>query len=186
MGEIATIEGLIKIAMEARLLDVHTSTVGIVDAVGSTTVDITIPINRVNKDGTNFTLPVLPDVPVMFLGNASLSIAHSISKGDEGIVLFMERDISSFVENGNISRPTQLRKHEYSDAVFIPISISKGKRVQIPSSGIEIKGDVKIEGDLDSTGEVTANSGTPAMVSLSTHMHPTAAVGPPSSPTPGT
>lgn len=50
---------------------------------------------------------------------------------------------------------------------------------------LEVTGSIEADGGMSAGGEVTARAGT-APVSLSTHMHPTAASGPPSPPTPGT
>jgi len=115
----------------------------------------------------------------------SLSIAFSLSKGDEGLIIFSERDISGFIDSGKILKPVQLRKHEYSDAVFIPASLSNGKRSSIPSSGFEITGDVKIIGKLDVTDEVVARSDS-ASVTLSGHTHIDSQGGPTQPPTSGT
>jgi phage baseplate assembly protein V len=47
-------------------------------------------------------------------------------------------------------------------------------------------GDISTQGSVEAGAQVSALSGTPSVVRLSTHMHPTAAPGPPSPPTPGT
>ena len=57
----------------------------------------------------------------------------------------------------------------------------------LTSSGdVEASGDIKSDGSMKAVGQVEALSGTPGVVHLSTHMHATAAPGPPVSPTPGT
>lgn len=76
--------------------------------------------------------------------------------------------------------------------------------INIKDSGFEIEGDVEVdgnfdidgdikatgnieaEGDIKAEGEVSAKSGLSGQVSLSTHQHPTAALGLPSPPIPGT
>lgn len=84
----------------------------------------------------------------------------------------------------------------------VVVVFEDGTRVEYDKTGpkikIEINGDVevscdtlKVVGDLDVTGAVSANGevtarATSLNVALSTHMHPTAAPGPPSPPTPGT
>ena len=60
-----------------------------------------------------------------------------------------------------------------------------GDYVIFKSSGIEIvaaTGTVTISGDLDVTGEVTGNAGTPSFVTLTQHVHPSNGA----PPTPGT
>jgi len=72
-----------------------------------------------------------------------------------------------------------------------------GKATIEASGGITLKGDITLDGSITLTGDIDLNGaltaqgnvislGTGAPVTLSTHMHPTAAVGPPSPPTPGT
>ena len=165
MSEQITLEGLIRNAIDSKLLDVHTAIVGIVDAVNSdSTVDVTVGIKRVAEDGSPFTVATLPDVPVMFFGNSIASISYAIKKGDQGMIIFNERDISGFVEKGKISEPIQYRNHEYSDAVFFPSSISDGQRAQIPQDGIRITGNLFV------TGNITGLSET-APITLNTHTH---------------
>lgn len=54
------------------------------------------------------------------------------------------------------------------------------------TDNIEVSGDLSVGGDTSVTGKITATGDvTGSMVSLSKHMHPTAALGPPSLPTPG-
>jgi len=58
------------------------------------------------------------------------------------------------------------------------------QQITITLSGVG--GKLRVEGDLEVTGEVTAKAASPATaVSLSTHLHPTA-MGPSGAPTPGT
>jgi phage baseplate assembly protein V len=57
----------------------------------------------------------------------------------------------------------------------------------LTSSGdVEASGDIKADGSMKALGQVEALSGTPLVVHLSTHNHPTAPTGPISPPTPGT
>jgi phage baseplate assembly protein V len=57
---------------------------------------------------------------------------------------------------------------------------------ELSANGVQSSGDVSASGQVSAGGQVTALDGTPAAVHLTTHMHPTAAPGPPSPPTPGT
>lgn len=56
----------------------------------------------------------------------------------------------------------------------------------INASGISASGNIESSGSVKAVGQVEALSGTTGVVRLSTHMHATAAPGPPSPPTPGT
>jgi phage baseplate assembly protein V len=77
-------------------------------------------------------------------------------------------------------------------------TLASGGKAEVTASEVKITGDlvvtgsinggggVSIQGNIEASGEVTAKNGTPASVKLSTHVHPTATPGAPSSPTPGT
>lgn len=57
----------------------------------------------------------------------------------------------------------------------------------IKANGVEASGTIKADGNIESKADVRAGTTTPATtVKLLTHLHPTAAPGPPSPPTPGT
>ncbi len=53
------------------------------------------------------------------------------------------------------------------------------------SGSVTATGDISTQGSVEATGQVSAHAGTPIVVRLSTHIHPTPS-GPSSSPTPGT
>lgn len=76
---------------------------------------------------------------------------------------------------------------KFSDDTKVEFDLETGNLTIDTSGDVEIKAanKVKVIGNLDVTGEVTAKAGTPAQVRLSTHLHPTPA-GPSSAPTPGT
>lgn len=57
---------------------------------------------------------------------------------------------------------------------------------EVSANGMTSSGDIEANGNMKAQGQVEALSGTPAVVRLSTHNHPTAPTGPVSPPTPGT
>ena len=209
-----SLEEVVRAAIESYLMETHTSIPAIVETVNNdSTVNATVAVQRVLVSDEKVTVPTLAKVPVSYFGNSDFEITFPLKKGDEGVILFSERDISRFIKNGGISSPTVLRMHEYSDAVFIPSSLSNGKRTSVSGGGIKISdkqngfnieissgngvvisnqsGTNKIE--LTNAGinlfglvkfESIPGSGN-ADTTLSTHVHPTAGTGAPSPPTPG-
>jgi hypothetical protein len=76
-------------------------------------------------------------------------------------------------------------------SIEIASVLSGGAVATLRADGsMAVTGDLSVSGDLSSggtitaTGEITAKAGTPAEVSLSTHLHPTG-MGPSGAPTPG-
>jgi len=191
--DIYTLDGLIKTILEFSLHNLHTSIPCVVETFNSNgTVNATPAIKRVLvEDNEEITLPTLSDIPIIYPSVGKYRITFPIEKGDEGMLVFSEREINQFVEKGDVTRPLMYRKHNISDAVFIPALISKGKRNNVPASeGLvleEINGGAKIElinGKIKLHGQVVFESipGTGvADVTLNTHLHSGAGTGPPQS-----
>lgn len=81
---------------------------------------------------------------------------------------------------------------EFSDGTFIKYDRGEGKltlncvgKIEIETPDAEIKGPLKVTGNITANGEVIARAAS-LSISLSTHNHPTAPTGPVSPPTPGT
>jgi len=102
----------------------------VVDSYDSDKVTITaqptirIPMRK--EDGTISMeeIPLLQDVPVMFTRGGGCVITHPINKGDECLVVFADRCIDLWWQNGDIQNPFDNRKHDLSDgfALFAPQS----------------------------------------------------------------
>lgn len=90
-------------------------------------------------------------------------------------------------KNAGIAKPGEKRfySRDTDGKVLSSIYMKNDGTVELTAKVFVFKGDVKIEGKLDTSGEVTAKAGTPAAVKLSTHKHLTP-MGPSQSPTPGT
>lgn len=71
------------------------------------------------------------------------------------------------------------------------LTVNGAKKIKVSVPDIEFIGNLSVDGDITTTGGVAADGEVTAKakstnVKLSTHQHPTAVMGPPSSPTPGT
>ena len=183
-ADIYTLDGLIKTIIDFNLHNLHTSIPCVVETFnGNGTVNATPAIKRVLvENNEEITLPTLSEIPIIYPSVGKYRITFPIEIGDEGILVFSEREINQFVEKGEVTRPLMYRKHNISDAVFIPALISQGKRNNVSSSeGLvleEINGGAKIElinGKINLYGSVNfesiPNSGT-ADIELNTHVHP--------------
>jgi len=175
-----------------NLHTIHPCQVAVVRSNG--TVDVNLMIYRVLENDEALPIATLTQLPVLFQGNNTYAMSFPVSVGDEGIVLFAERDISKYLEQGKGDKPVALRSFALSDAMYLPTPISKPNRVQSRNDvllmsnntteieiadgvirlngNVEINGDVLANGNLDSTGEVTAKSDDAInSVELSTHQH---------------
>lgn len=77
------------------------------------------------------------------------------------------------------------------------LKVTGAKKIKVNVPDIEFVGNLNVDGDITNTGDIVAGGGVSAdgevtamakstNIKLSTHMHPTAAPGSPSPPTPGT
>jgi len=202
-----TLDSIIRI-MSGKLSEIHTTTIGIIESFDNSTqtANIQPAIKRIvtieNIETITYTsenYPLLVNVPVVFPGGGDWFITFPVKKGDECLLFSMERSIGNWKKNGGIQDPSNYkRKLSFKDVVAMVGIQSQASSLPsfnssepefrnrdgsvaltMNSSGMNLKGDLTVE------GEVTAKSNT-LVVNLSTHMHPTAATGSPSSPTPGT
>lgn len=187
----------ISVAIEDRLLDVHTVLPGKVvqyyPADQLADVQIQVPLNGEK-------VPVLAKIPVAWPRTTDAFVHLPMAAGDQVLVLIPEETVGTWRANNAVYAPTgDLRRHSLSGAFCYPggypdgakFTVTEPTKVTIKcAAGVRIEGDFNIQGALSVTGaitaggEITAKAGTPAAVKVSTHTHPTG-VGPSGPPTPG-
>lgn len=140
------------------------------------TVDVQPAIQEVMQNNSFMDLPPVFTVPVISLGGNGLSIRIPLKQGDTGIVICADMDISLFMQELKNTQPQTLRRHDLADCFFIPSTFGKVTPEQtsdiviqndngsvafvISSSGINIKGNVTVDGDVIADG-----------ISLKNHTH---------------
>lgn len=153
-------------------------------------VDVSI-IQKDFLDGIEIDQPIITEIPVSFLQAGGALITIPIKKGDTGLVIFTDRDISEWVETGNTIAPQSERLHALSDAIFIPgiqgggfkandqdvlisyknseILLKKNGNIELTagSGSVKISGDVSITGALETTGNIDTLGNLNATGSLS-------------------
>lgn len=191
----ASQERATRLAIQRRMIDVHTAIPGIIDSydAAAQTVKVQPAIKRLLVDGTQVNLPVCVDVPVIFAGTGDFWFTFPIEPGDECLLLFSERAIDFWWQNGSVQPPSEFRMHDLSDGFALfginsqPQKLSnvqtdgaelrtrsRDKYLKLTSSGFQIKGDVEIDGDLKAkvvrgTTEVYSKENA-AQVGLSSHL----------------
>ena len=76
-------------------------------------------ISRKYPDNTVLELPVIVNVPVVFLRSGGASLNFPVSQGDNCLLICCERSIDKWLSAGDVSDPTDLRRFDLSDAVAI-------------------------------------------------------------------
>jgi len=81
--------------------------------------DIKIGVQEVFKDGSVIDYPLLSGVPVVFPKSGGASITMPVKKNDTCLLVFLDRDATSWLLGGNVTKPKSSRSHHLSDAVAI-------------------------------------------------------------------
>lgn len=122
---------LLQLAIDSRLIDLHTSFPARVEAYypksqsgdGIPTVDVTPQLNRSLPDGSdNFVsepLPKLADVPVVFPRCGKYAITFPLVAGDYVLVVCCQRNIGAWRATGAQGDPGDLGTHTLDGAVAI-------------------------------------------------------------------
>lgn len=152
---VEVIQGLINDALE----NVHTATIGKVEKVNSSTVDLRPVISRKVR-GEKRDLPLLKDVPVLTIQGGSSYTQPPIAVGDYLLVCIMERCFDRWWDGQDFQLPIEDRMHDYSDAVALPGLNPLQSAITIPDIWTEIgdryqEGDWELVGDYTQTGNYT-------------------------------
>lgn len=65
-------------------------------------------------------LPVVPDVPVHFMGGGGITTTYGLKQGNEGFSVPAALGIDGWHQNGGIQSSGDTRQHAMWDALFIP------------------------------------------------------------------
>ncbi|ASN17760.1 translation initiation factor IF-2 [Pantoea ananatis] len=138
-------------------------------------------------------LPVLVDVPVIFPRGGGCTITFPVKAGDECLVVFSDRCIDFWWQNGGVQEPVDPRQHDLSDAfAFVGpqsqaqkisgisttsvqvrtddgssfIELMQGGNVNITTQLLTVNGNVQVNGTVTSTGDQVAKG-----ISQTGHVH---------------
>jgi len=138
-------------------------------------------------------LPLLTDVPVIFPRGGGCTITFPVKAGDECLVIFSDRCIDFWWQNGGVQEPVDPRQHDLSDAFAIVgpqsqaqkisgisttsvqvrtddgssfIELMHGGNVNITTPLLTVNGNVQVNGTVTSTGDQVAKG-----ISQTGHVH---------------
>ncbi|MEE8299290.1 MAG: Gp138 family membrane-puncturing spike protein [Thermodesulfobacteriota bacterium] len=119
-NEDPSLEEVVKQAIESRLLELHVSIPAEIIKYDGVKADIQPLLKRKFTDGSVKALPPISNVPVIWPGDNDSVITFPIKKGSTGTLIFSERSIDTWLVSGGCISPDNPRKHDLSDAQFIP------------------------------------------------------------------
>lgn len=121
-----TFADVIKGAIEARLLEVHTAIPGVIDTFDAATglADVKPQIyapSRTEAGEVEYSaLPIIAGVPVVFPGAGGFRLTFPVQKGDPVLLIFTEASLDKWVQAGGDADPGDQRRFHLSDAIALP------------------------------------------------------------------
>ncbi|EPT3146621.1 Gp138 family membrane-puncturing spike protein [Yersinia enterocolitica] len=107
----------------------------------SVTCDIQIGIKG-ESGGKSTNLSVLTNVPVVFPRGGGVTMTFPIKSGDECLLVFGDRCIDFWWQNGGVQEPLDSRQHDLSDAFAIIGPQSQAKKISgISTSAAQFRSD---------------------------------------------
>lgn len=133
LGE-PTLATVFRDALAAAFREVHTCLPGVVHTYDKTiqTANIQPAVKGVLFDADDAQiqeiLPIIPNVPVVWLRGAGASLQGKLAKGDHCVLCFSESATAIWRKTGQISEPGDLRRMDLSYAFALPgIAPDSGK-----------------------------------------------------------
>ena len=151
MGDKPTtqLESVILTAIDSALKEVHTCLPAVVTRFDSALqlIDAQITIKR-KLAGELVNLPLLVNVPIRYWRSTTFSITFPIEIGDHVKIFFAERSIDTWLTEGGLQDPFDIRKFDLSDAFAEPVMYHQKDVIpNFSPTNMEIKtnsGDTKI------------------------------------------
>lgn len=119
--ETPSLEHFLQKALENRLTELHVALPGkVVNVLEPGKVSVQPLLKRKLKSGQLIDLPVITNVPIKYMRFGSAQLTMPVKPNQTGSLLFIERSMDNWLVAGGSVNPDDQRKHDLSDAVFIP------------------------------------------------------------------
>ena len=208
-----TLQDLLARFRESMVADLHTALPGKIVKYDESTqkadVQPLIKERYTDESGAQQSreLPVIPSVPVQFPGAGGYRITFPVAVGDTGLIMFAEASLDKWLVSGGTVNPADERRHDLTDAVFLPglrdfghaltsaptdratFGKDDGLQIHVDGSKIRIGSNSPIELEKAVCGDtlwnyLTALSGLVEWLASHTHPTPAGASSAPTNPPP--
>lgn len=117
-----TLTDALKQAIDYTLSHIHIALPGIIIKFDEATklAEVQPSLQRKYLDGSTLDMPNIVNVPVIFQQSKDFSDTYPLNKGDGVLLIFSERALERWLNNGHGSEPGARRKFDLSDAIAIP------------------------------------------------------------------
>ncbi|WP_298032502.1 Gp138 family membrane-puncturing spike protein [uncultured Desulfovibrio sp.] len=127
-----------RLAQEGHQAQMWTALPGLVTAFdpAAMTVSVQPAVQGSVKDESgksqNVQMPLLVDVPVVFVCGGGFSLTYPVKPGDEALVVFASRCIDGWWQDGQAAPPPDSRMHDLSDGMAIVGPRSQATKLHPP------------------------------------------------------
>lgn len=128
--------------IDERAMDLHTCLPGHIVSFDSDnqTAKVQPGIQRIFAQQGAVNLPELVDVPVCFPGGGGYFMTFPVAQGDECVLVFSERAIDFWWQNGGVQLPAEYRTHDLSDAfAFVGVNSKPHRLSSMRADGAELR-----------------------------------------------
>jgi hypothetical protein len=139
------LENIIEDAIDIDLLELNTCMPAIVTKYDASTQTCSVqPVFKRNTiNGEVSSRGVIEDVPVVFPRSGSFGFTFPLTVGDSVLIVFSQRSLDDWVDNGGEVELTDYRLHDLTDAIAIPglFSLSDKLDPSPATDSTEIRGE---------------------------------------------
>lgn len=135
-------EVMLNTAIEAHALRTHTSLPGIIVSYDSAkqTAKVQPAIQTIFRETGPVAIEPLVDVPVHFPRGGGFVLTFPVASGDECLLVFSERAIDFWWQNGGVQLPVEYRLHDLSDAfAYVGFSSLPNIPVGMSTTAVELR-----------------------------------------------
>jgi len=100
--------------------NIHTCIPGRIEKWDGKKANVLPLVPALMANGQSLSYPVINDVPVVFPGSSETTMSFPLKKGDGVLLLFCERNIDNFLQNGGEQTADTNRRFSITDCIAIP------------------------------------------------------------------
>jgi hypothetical protein len=114
-------EEVMRIATDSAAAKLWVAVPGIIESVNYAEMTVVVQpatqarVLQSNGSVQNVNLPLLLDVPIVFMSGGNVILTMPIAAGDEALVIFANNCIDSWWQLGGVQAQTDIRLHDLSD-----------------------------------------------------------------------
>ena len=165
-GESQPLDQILKDAIDAKLYELHTCLPAEITAdEGNGFVTVQPLLKKQYIDGTVTLPPAIQGVPVVVPRGTDYWVKLPYKVGDTGLAIFCERSIDNWKVSGGQVDPMDTRKHDMTDAVFVPGLFPHSEPIGGPTDELTLhNGDMEVV--IQKGGTIKVTNGVNELIDL--------------------